>query len=119
MSKARDEFYGRTVSGGYTCANCNFKVEKYVDELEQLVVDSKKYSDDLFIDKCILESENEALKVGSAEVGKLFLAEQQKNTKLDSEKAELIGSLGIALDDKKRKLYKSELIETLNKFKEK
>jgi len=32
---------------------------------------------------------------------------------------ELIGSLSIALDDKRRNLYKAELTNTLNKFKEK
>jgi len=35
--------------------------------------------------------------------------------KAEADKAELAGSLAIALNDKKRKLYKTELIQTLKK----
>jgi len=57
-----------------------------------------------------LEKENESLKVGSAEVGELFLNEQQKNMKLQSEKAELISGINEIIYTYKRTISPSKLL---------
>lgn len=48
-----------------------------------------------------------------------YLELSKSHSELEQQKAELVGSLAIALDDNKRKLYKDCLLKTLNKLKEK
>jgi len=61
---------------------------------------------DLLADSYVRKSENG------------YYVSYENYSELEQQKAELIASLAIALDDNKRKLYKDCLLKTLNKLKE-
>ena len=96
MSKAKDEYLEYEITNGL-----NPKIHRYVVELQEIITNLNREIEDFEQRIVLLVDANVARDL-------VIKANEQQRT-------ELVSSLSIALDDKRRKLYLSELKETLKK----